>query len=100
VLLKGALHLDGVNLGAEPVFGAAEDALRDFERHRLNAGEARLGGDLDHVIELVVVAFACTLHEPGVDFGAELDFAHMFSFLTDYEKSGSGRTADISLPQN
>ena len=53
--------------------------LRPFHhahRHRLDAGEARLGGDLDHVVEFVVVTFAGALHEPGIDFGAELDFTH------------------------
>ena len=35
-----------------------------------------LGGDLDHVVELVVVTFSGALHEPGVDLGTELDFAH------------------------
>jgi hypothetical protein len=53
----------------------------DFEHHRLDAGEACLGGDLDHVVEFVVVAFAGALHEPGIDFGAELNSSLLFSWL-------------------
>lgn len=67
VLLEGVLEANGVAEVAEPVFAAAEGAFGDFKDHGLDAGEAGLACDLDHVIEFVVVAFAGALHEPGID---------------------------------
>jgi hypothetical protein len=77
VLLEGVLELDGIAEIAEPVFAAAESAFGDLEHHGLDACEAGLGGHFDHVIEFVIIALARALHEPGIDFGTELDFAHV-----------------------
>ena len=70
----------------EPVFGTAEGALGDLEDHRLDPGEARLGGHLDHVLEFVVVALAGALHEPGVDLGTESNVAHTSQLKGKSEK--------------
>ncbi len=77
MLLKCVVELDRIAEITEPVFAATKAALGAFEHHRLDAGEARRGGDLDHVIEFIVVAFAHALHEPGIDFGTELNFSHL-----------------------
>ncbi|MEY4483489.1 MAG: hypothetical protein RL693_941, partial [Verrucomicrobiota bacterium] len=60
----------------EPVFRKSQAALGDFQHHGLNAREASFTGDFDHVIEFVVITFACALHEPGVNFGTEFDVGH------------------------
>ena len=76
VLVERVLEALRIAEIAEPVLAAAERALGNLEHHRLDAGEAGLAGDLDHVVEFVVVTFAGALHEPGINFGAELNFAH------------------------
>lgn len=68
MLLQGVLELDRIAEITEPVFAATKGALGAFEHHRLDAGEARHRGNLDHMIEFIVVAFAHTPHEPGVHF--------------------------------
>lgn len=76
VLLQGVLEADGVAEVAQPVAATTEGAFGDLEDHGLNAGEACFGGHLDHVVQLVVIALAGALHEPGVHLGAEFDFCH------------------------
>ena len=72
VLRQAVLELRRILEITEPVVGERG------QHHGLDPGEASFAGDLDHVVEFVVVGFAGTLHEPGVDFGSEFDFGHFF----------------------
>jgi len=69
---QSVLELGGIAEITHPIF-AEPQLIRDLQDHGLDAGETALCGDFNHVAELVVIALAGFLHEPGVDFRTEFD---------------------------
>ena len=98
MLIQHVLETLGIAKVAKPVFTAAESTLGNLQHHGLNARKAGFSGDLDHVVEFIIVALAGALHEPGIDLGAKGDFAHVFGYRSLLLRVGIATLEQRSLP--